>query len=566
MKITGMFRCRIGGRRALPDGSPLVAARRVFIRGLWLLIAITGFYSVLSLTVPVFDYIVNHRVTESRSLDTLTIAAGIALFCMCAYGILEYARAQVGLVLADRLSRLLTVPALDAVVGSGASPLAAQAVRDVIDLRNFTSGNTMATIADLLWSPFFVLVLFRLHPFYGWGTIVSGMVMLLYSAYSDRATRGRLIAVSGVVGTAIADIGATLAKAETIEGLGMTSAVTDRLLAGLDGALSRYGGIDSEAKRLAAVGSGLRNALGVGVFALGGLAVLRQEAAPVSIIIANMLMMRALSPYGSLLADIREWGFARAAWERMEKLLQDPGILRDASPRLPAEPPQAASTLIVENLSYEPEGRPDGRNVIDGVSFTLASGEILGIVGASGAGKSTLARLLVGAARPSAGRILLDGEERFGHRTGYLPQDVQLLDTGIGDNIARLRPDEASDILKAARQAGIHDLIGRLPRGYDTPVQDGGYALSGGERQRLGLARALYGGPRLLVLDEPNAHLDQKGENALIGAMKVAAKSGAIVIVISHKPALLAAATRMMVLAEGRIQQMGPRPDILPSG
>jgi len=566
---------------------PLEAVRREFLRGLALITAMTGFYSLLSLTVPIFDYIANHRVTESRSFDTLGIAAGIAIFCMFGYGILEYARAQVGLVLADRVSRILTIPALEAVVAGGPGPLAAQAVRDVTDLRNFAGSGAVTTLADLLWSPLFVFVLFRLHPVYGWGTLISAAVMLVFSWVSDRATRDRLIRANTVVGAALADIGDVLSKAETIEGLGMTSAVASRAQRTLGQALAIHAGADNRAKLFAAAGTGLRNGLGIAVFASGAVAVLHQEAAPISIIIANMLMMRALAPYGALLINLREWGFARASWGRVEKLLSSPshlvipsfseGSLRDEEHQerhqssgnrslaslgmTRGEDFAGESALIVEDLSYAPPRA--GRKVIDGVSFTLEPGDILGIAGASGAGKSTLARLITGAALPSSGQVRIEGLEGS---IGYLPQDVQLLDTAIGDNIARLEVDGSAEVLTAARAASVHDLIGRLKQGYDTPIAQGGYALSGGQRQRLGLARALYRAPRLLVLDEPNSHLDQEGETALILAIQAAAKAGSIVILISHKPALMAAVTKIMVLEAGRIQQMGPRPDILATG
>jgi ATP-binding cassette subfamily C protein len=260
-----------------------------------------------------------------------------------------------------------------------------------------------------------------------------------------------------------------------------------------------------------------------------------------------------------MIADWRQWVLAASAWKRVRELLSARASQRETLPT-----PRTQGTLAIDRLIYAPQGAE--QTVIKGISFSLEPGEALGVVGPSGAGKSTLARLLVGVLRPNAGGVYLDGHnaylwERgsFGAMVGYLPQSVSLLNGTIAENIARMGTPDPKALLHAARLAGVHELIGRLPLGYDTAVNDGDFKLSGGQRQRIGLARALYGSPRLIVLDEPNANLDAEGEQSLIRAVNAAREDGAIIVLIAHRPSVMQVVDKILVLREGRISQFGPR-------
>jgi ATP-binding cassette subfamily C protein len=291
----------------------------------------------------------------------------------------------------------------------------------------------------------------------------------------------------------------------------------------------------------------------------GVILVIRQDVSPGSMMACSIIMGRLLLPFEQMVDGWRQWVVAATAWKKLQSLLVEEVPPRDRTPT-----PLPHGPLIVEGLVYAPPGAD--MPIIKGVSFTLEPGEVLGIAGASAAGKSTLARLITGVLKPTAGGVYLDGHstyvwERgsFGRAVGYLPQSVSLIEGTIRENIARMEACDPKAVIAAARLAGVHDMIGRLPFGYDTDVAENGHMLSGGQRQRIGLARALYGNPRLLVLDEPNANLDAEGEAALLRAIAHAKSEGAIVVIIAHRASVMQAADRLIVIENGRIAQDGAR-------
>jgi ATP-binding cassette subfamily C protein len=258
----------------------------------------------------------------------------------------------------------------------------------------------------------------------------------------------------------------------------------------------------------------------------------------------------------------RQWVVALAAWKKVSDLIENEAPNRESKPT-----PRSQGNLTVDRLVYAPQGADVP--IIKGISFDLAPGEVLGVAGPSAAGKSTLARLLIGVQKPTTGGVYLDGNnvylwERgsFGDMVGYLPQNVSLLDGTIRENIARMRDADSRQVVEAARMAGVHEMIGRLPLGYDTRIGDGSFSLSGGQRQRIGLARALYGKPRFIVLDEPNSNLDADGERALANAIETMRADGAIIILIAHRPSIMQTADKLMILQDGKITQFGPRSSI----
>ncbi|MFM2282468.1 MAG: hypothetical protein RLZZ444_4699 [Pseudomonadota bacterium] len=327
--------------------------------------------------------------------------------------------------------------------------------------------------------------------------------------------------------------------------------------------LSYSDAADMRARVILALTKSVQKGLQMATVATGAFLVLAGEISSGVLFAGMVLTSQAVAPYSNMIESWREWVDAAAAWGRVKALLESRDMRRQTMPA-----PVSDGDLVVENLGYVPEGREIP--VLRGISFTLSPGEVLGIAGPSGAGKSTLARCLTGIIKPTVGGVYLDGHstylwerESFGKAVGYLPQAISLLDGTIRQSISRMQEGDPRDVIRAAQQAGIHDLIGRLPHGYDTPVRDGQHFLSGGQLQRLALARALYGDPKLLILDEPNSNLDTAGEQALIAAIDAARARGAIVIMIAHRPSVMAVADKLMVIENGVLKQFGPKTEVI---
>ncbi|KAF1852261.1 hypothetical protein Lal_00013655 [Lupinus albus] len=314
---------------------------------------------------------------------------------------------------------------------------------------------------------------------------------------------------------------------------------------------------------LAASSRSLRMILQVGVIAAGATLVIDNLVTPGSMMAAGLITGRLLHPFEQLVDGWRQWVKALEAHRRIRDLLNNGASARSTMPL-----PQPQGALTVDRVTHVPSGL--NRPILRNVTFAVQAGEVLGVIGPSGAGKSTLARLLVGVWQPTAGGIYLDGtstylweRESFGKYVGYVPQSVALLDGTIGENISRMASADPAEIVRAARLAGVHEMIGRLPFGYDTPVGDSAFSLSGGQRQRIALARALFGRPRLLVLDEPNSNLDHDGEQALLSAVQKVKADGTTVVMIAHRPSIVAIADKLVVMKDGAVEHFGARNDVL---
>ena len=536
--------------------------QRSFVGGLAYAGFLSLFVNLLLLIVPLFMMQVQDRVVVSRSYDTLTMLLVIAVGGLVLYGVVEFIRSLTFQAMASIFARQLNLPALQAAVSASleqGSGQATQAIRDLNDIRYFIASSSIATPLEAAWSPIFLVVLFALHPVYGLVGIVSLVILLVLGVLSDVLTR-RVLKEANAEGVAsINEVGASLRHAETIEAMGMLPALAIRWRTQQLAMIEHLDTGTQRGKFIAALTRSSRMTMQLAIYATGAVLIIRNEVTAGTLMAASILLGRLLAPFDSMIADWRQWVLAATAWARVKDLLQSRTSQRQTVPTPPTQ-----GDLVVDRVVFAPAGSE--QTVIKSVSFSLQPGEVLGIVGPSGAGKSTLARLMVGVLKPNVGGVYLDGHnvylwERgsFGAMVGYLPQSVSLLNGTIAENIARLRQPDPHAILEAARIAGVHELIGRLPLGYDTHVNDGDFKLSGGQRQRIGLARALYGMPRLIVLDEPNANLDAEGEQSLIRAINAARESGAIVMLIAHRPSVMQVVDKILVLREGRIQQFGPR-------
>ncbi len=536
--------------------------QRAFASGLGYAALLSLCVNVLLLTVPLFMLQVQDRVIVSRSYDTLTMLLVIAVGGLALYGVIEFIRSLTFQTMASIFARRLNLPALQAAVTAAleqGSAQATQAIRDLNDIRYFIASSAIATPLEAAWSPIFLAVLFAFHPIYGLVGVVSLLILLVLGVLSDVLTRRVLKQANEEGVAAINDVGASLRHAETIEAMGMLPALARRWRAQQMAMIEHLDLGTRRGKLIAALTRTSRMVMQLAIYATGAVLIIRNEVSVGTLMAASILLGRLLAPFDSMIADWRQWVLAAGAWKRVRELLSARASQRETLPTPPTQ-----GTLAIDRLIYAPHGAE--QTVIKGISFSLEPGEALGVVGPSGAGKSTLARLLVGVLRPNAGGVYLDGHnaylwERgsFGAMVGYLPQSVSLLNGTIAENIARMGTPDPQALLHAARLAGVHELIGRLPLGYDTPVNDGDFKLSGGQRQRIGLARALYGSPRLIVLDEPNANLDAEGEQSLIRAVNAAREDGAIIVLIAHRPSVMQVVDKILVLREGRISQFGPR-------
>jgi ATP-binding cassette subfamily C protein len=550
-------------------GDLLRRTRAEFLRAFLVAGAVTLFVDLGMLFVPLYDMQLFDRVLQSRNMDTLTMLSVGCVAGMAIYGVLEFCRSCVFLVMGDRLARRLNIPALKAAVArslGGDPSAAAQALRDLNDLRLFVTGGSVAIPLDLMWVPALLTVLFLLHPAFGIYAACGATVLFALSLLNDLTTKQPMAEATAATARGLNELSAALRNVELLDGIGMLPAVARRWQRTQNRNLDEQSRAARRARGFTSAARTVRVAMQGGLIAIAVVLILQHEASPGAMMGATLLTARMLLPFEQLVSGWRAWVLARTAWGRVKTLLAE-------APERPAgsAPGESAGPgrLVVEDVRFVPEG--SGRAVLHGVSFAVEPGEALAIVGPSGAGKSTLVRLMVGVFPPTGGRVLLGGEEvyrwdreAFGRCVGYLPQNVALLDGTIFDNIARMRHDaDPAEVVAAARKADVHEMIGRLPQGYSTWIGGAGFALSGGQRQRVALARALFGAPRLLVLDEPNANLDHAGEQALIRTIEAAKRDGAGVVLVAHRPAILAAADRILVLRDGRVERCGPRDEIL---
>lgn len=534
--------------------------------------------SVLMLTGSVYMLQIYDRVLSSGSVPTL-----IALFSIVVvlYGFLSFydgLRMRLLSRLAIGLDNSLAAKAFRADLNDGLG--AAQAAgrpnsptgmfrRDLDLVRSFLGGPAMLALFDLPFTLIFLAVLFLIHPLLGMMTI-GGMVLAAGLAYANRKVMAGPLAAANNAEMMEQNLAeAAKFSAPALAALGMAGNVTARWQA-LHGRRLRIAQDGSEPSEiLAALSRGLRMLLQSALLTAGAYLVLQGSMSAGAIVASSILSGRALAPVDQLIGQWRVLAMARFAHQRLEAGLTE---TQAATATMDLPPLTGALELQgVTRLAPPAPGQTEARKVLDALSFRLEPGAGLGVVGSSASGKSTLARLIVGATTPDAGEIRFDGataaqwdRDLLGRQIGYLPQRVDLLPGSLRDNIARFDPNaQDEDIIRAAEAAGVHEMILRLPRGYATDLSLGEVPLSGGQVQRIGLARALYGAPRLVVLDEPNAHLDMAGEASLTRALLALRQEGVTIIIMAHRAGALAAIDRLMVLDEGCIVQDGPRDAVM---
>jgi len=530
------------------------------------LAALSFFINLLFLIPALFTMQVFDRVLSTQSQETLLVllvGTGVALLILLC---LEYVRNRLQHIVGNIIDERLSPPVVNTIVAKAARAphsAGAEGVRDVTALRNVFAANGLIALFDSPWVFIYVAVIWAFHPALGIGAAGAAALMLTLAWLNDRITRRALESLQKDGRRASQHVESSLRNAEVLQALGMTQ-----------GLLGRWRALQSQvaAAQISASRSGvaftaaakvLRQAIQILMLALGAYLVLSQQASAGVMVATTILLGRAVQPVEQLVASWRMLTDARSAYERLLELSKE---FERQVPRLTM--PRPEGRLVAESVSYRARGSE--AVILSGIALSLAPGEALAVIGPSAAGKSSLARLLTGVWAATTGSVRLDGadlaywpREDLGPWIGYVPQDVELFDGSVADNIARLGKVESEAVIAAAKRANAHEMILTLPQGYDTQIGEQGARLSPGQRQRVALARALYGDPRLVVLDEPNANLDGAGEIALAQAMSGLRKEGVTSVVVTHRPSLIAHVDKILVLGAGRIQQYGPASQVM---
>lgn len=532
---------------------------------------LAGLYSaainILMLVPILYMMLVYDRVVASGSQSTLLMLTLIMMFLMSAMGGFEWVRSMILVSAGNKIEHNLRDRVFDAsfkqALYSGGTANGAQPSNDLSQLRQFLTGNGLFAFFDAPWFPIYVIVMFLFHPLFGITAIIAGIVMVAFAWATEKATTNKLKEANAEANWVSNQINGSMRNVEVISAMGMLSNIRRRQQVRADGVLRLQTSASRKAGILSTLSKSFRVITQSLILGLGALLALRQEISPGMMIAGSLLLGRALAPIDMLVGTWKGFSVARAQYERLGQLLE----------RIPADEdtmslPAPKGNLQVEQVYVTPPGSKTP--VVKGVSLDLKAGEALGIVGPSASGKSTLARALLGLWPTGGGKVRLDGADIFawdreglGPHIGYLPQDIELFDGTIADNICRFGERDAERIVAAAQLAGVHELILRLPQGYDTVIGGAGGVLSGGQRQRIGLARAVYGEPKLLILDEPNSNLDDQGEKELVAALQRVKAQGCTVIVITHRTMVLMCVDKVLVMKDGAAVNFGSRDQVL---
>lgn len=526
----------------------------------------TALINILMLVPSIYMLQVYDRVLSSHNETTLAMLSLMVVGFFVFIGLLEIIRSFIVIRIGSQLERRFNLRVYQAAFernlfrGEGN---AGQSLGDLTHIRQFVTGPALFAFFDAPWFPVYLFVIYLFNVWLG-VFATAGAVLLIGLACLNEAMTKKPLGEAAVFSQKSSLMATShLHNAETIQAMGMLGALRHRWFQ----VHSRFLGLQNQASDIGAVISSLSKTLRLClqslVLGLGALLVIKGDMTAGMMIAGSILMGRVLSPIDQLIAVWKQWSGAKLAYRRLDALLQTFPPSDDAM-ALPAPKGQ----ITFEQVSAGPPGQRGA--TLHLVSFQLGSGEVLGVLGASGSGKSTLARVLVGVWPTLGGTVRLDGadihrwnRDELGPYIGYLPQDIELFSGSIAQNIARFREADPQKVVEAAHQAGVHDLILRLPQGYDTVLGEDGCGLSGGQKQRVALARALYGKPSLVVLDEPNSNLDTVGEAALAGAIAQMKAQGTSVILVTHRSSALAQADKLLVLNDGRLQAFGPSQDVL---
>ncbi|MBF0255732.1 MAG: type I secretion system permease/ATPase [Gammaproteobacteria bacterium] len=524
------------------------------------------FINLLMLTPPLYMLQLYDRVLTSRSESTLVMLTLVVVFLFASMAMLEFIRSRVLIRVGSQIEESLNQRLFDASMKlSLMSPNqgGSQPLRDLTTLRQYMTGNGLFAFFDAPWLPIYLAILFLFHPYYGIFATLAAVILVFLAFVNEWRTKKLLGAANGESIKSFNRAANTQRNAEVVHAMGMQENLRSRWLEGHN----KFLGLQTQASDRASVWSNVSKSVRLTsqslMLGLGAYLVIEMELTPGMMIAGSIIMGRALAPLDLLIGSWKGFTDARSAYGRLNKLLEQ---VPDEKDRMSLPAPKGH--LLVKGVMATP---PASQNmVLSGVGFDLPAGETLGIIGPSAAGKSSLARVILGLWPIRAGEVRLDGADitqwnrnELGPYIGYLPQDIELFDGSISENIARFGEIDPTKVVEAAQMAGVHEMILQLPEGYDTLIGQSGGALSGGQRQRIGLARAIYGEPKLVVLDEPNSNLDDIGERALTTAIQTLKQRQVTVILITHRTSIIDVVDKLLVLRNGQAVMFGPKPEVL---
>ncbi len=525
----------------------------------------SGVVNALQLTVSLYMMQVFDRVLATRNLNTLLYLTLIAIAAVGLLAVLEATRSRimqrVGAWIEHKVAPESFARAIESQLRG--RPYRMEALRDLAVCRGYIGSPGALSLYDVPWVPVYLLVIFLLHPVLGW-VAFSGAALLLGLTILNEVSTSKLLKEANSGAMAVQRRADSIVRnAEVIDSMGMMPAVMAHWRQGVGKMTPILDRAGNRATLLLAITKFSRLAVQIAILGIGAYLVLGQELTSGASIASSIIMGRALAPVEQLIGGWKQLVQVRQSWRRLTSFLALPR-LRPPGMNLP----EPRGRVAMDRVTFGFPGQTAA--TIKGVSFTLEPGESLAVIGPSAAGKTTLIRLLTGTLQPLAGSVRLDGadvytwqREDFGRHVGYLPQDVELFDGTVFQNIARMGEAEPEEVVEAAQLAGCHDMILRLPQGYDTQIGDGGQHLSGGQRQLIGLARAMFGRPKLIVLDEPNSNLDGDSEAGLLQALKDLKQRGTTLVLVSHRPALVQGVEKVLLLRDGAVEMFGPRAEVL---
>ena len=530
-----------------------------------------GFFSFFInalMLVPTFYMLqVYGRVITSGSLTTLSMLTLIMTGLVITLGCLEWTRSRIMVRVSNRLDMLLSRQVYKAsfkrALESGGMDASAQPLNDLTGLRQFLSGNGLFAFFDAPWLPIYIAVMFMFHPWFGWVATGSALLLLLLAFINERLTGPTLAQANKEHIGASLYTTKNLRNAEVIESMGMLETLMDRWWNRQKNVLLLQSRASDKGAMISTLSRSFRILVQSLILGLGAYLAVDHQVGAGLVFAGSVLLGRALAPIDLMIGSWKGFIAARSQYARLNAILAK----QQAQPERMALPAPKGD-VQAENLTVAAPGSTIP--IIKNISFSVPAGCVVGIIGPSAAGKSTLARALLGIWAPLQGVVRLDGADisawykhDLGPYIGYLPQDIELFEGSVSDNIARFTRVDSEQVILAATTAGVHEMILLLPDGYDTVIGGDGVVLSGGQRQRIGLARALYGSPRLIILDEPNSNLDEVGDRALIAALHKIRLSGATLFVITHRTNIVSQLDRLMVMSNGGISLFGPRELVL---
>lgn len=544
--------------------SSLLAYKRSFAT----LALFSGVINLLMLLPSIYMMQVYDRVLSSRSEMTLMMLTIITLGLYLLMSLLEWVRSMILIRVSAGLDVALSQRVFTASFERNlreSTSNAAQMLADLATIRQFVTGNGLFAFFDVPWLPIYLFVAFLFHPTLGFFTLAGILLLLGLAFWNEISTRKQLSEANQLAASAGNYANNTLQNAEVIESMGMLNNLQKRWYVLQQKIIVLQADASDRNGRIGALTRFIRISWQSMALGVGAILVIENQITGGMMIACSIVLGRAMAPVEQAIGTWKQLAGVRSSYTRLHKLLQE-----YPARSLPMDLLAPEGALMVEHVSIAPPGTKQFS--LRNVTFNLAPGEILGVIGPSASGKSTLARALVGVWRPQQGTVRIDNadiqqwsRDRLGMHMGYLPQDIELFNGSVAENIARFNDVDSEQVIAAAKLAGVHEMILHLPKGYDTSLGAGGFGLSGGQKQRIGLARAVYGMPALIVLDEPNSNLDDQGEAALVSAILALKAAKSTVVLITHRPSIVASVDKLLLLKDGIPQLFGPRDHVLQS-